>query len=67
VRWATYGGAPIAPVLARQIMERFPNARVGNGFGLTESTSIATLLPRGLLEQAGRHGADLRRPLAAHR
>jgi acyl-CoA synthetase (AMP-forming)/AMP-acid ligase II len=45
VRWATYGGAPIAPVLVRQIMERFPNARVGNGFGLTESTSIATLLP----------------------
>ena len=45
VRWATYGGAPIAPVLVRQIMERFPNAQVGNGFGLTESTSIATLLP----------------------
>jgi long-chain acyl-CoA synthetase len=45
VRWATYGGAPIAPALVRQIMERFPGALVGNGFGLTESTSIATLLP----------------------
>ncbi|MGH3276231.1 MAG: class I adenylate-forming enzyme family protein [Streptosporangiaceae bacterium] len=45
VRWATYGGAPISPALVRQIMERFPAAQVGNGFGLTESTSIATLLP----------------------
>jgi long-chain acyl-CoA synthetase len=45
VRWASYGGAPIAPALVAQIMERFPAARVGNGFGLTESTSIATMLP----------------------
>jgi long-chain acyl-CoA synthetase len=29
----------------RKIAERFPNARVGNGFGLTESTSISTFLP----------------------
>jgi acyl-CoA synthetase (AMP-forming)/AMP-acid ligase II len=47
VRWATYGGAPIAPALVRQIMERFPAAEVGNGFGLTESSSIATFLPHG--------------------
>src|SRR4051794_23198029 len=45
VRWVTYGGAPIAPELVRRIMEAFPNARVGNGFGLTESCSIATFLP----------------------
>jgi long-chain acyl-CoA synthetase len=45
VRWASYGGAPIAPDLVRRIMEGFPNARVGNGFGLTESSSIATFLP----------------------
>ena len=45
VRWASYGGAPIAPALVRRITEQFPNARVGNGFGLTESTSISTLLP----------------------
>jgi long-chain acyl-CoA synthetase len=45
VRWASYGGAPIAPALVRRISEHFPNARVGNGFGLTESTSISTLLP----------------------
>jgi long-chain acyl-CoA synthetase len=45
VRWASYGGAPIAPELVRRIMEAFPNARVGNGFGLTECSSIATFLP----------------------
>ena len=45
VRWASYGGAPIAPKLVHQIMQRFGNARVANGFGLTECTSIATLLP----------------------
>ncbi|HKG16179.1 MAG TPA: AMP-binding protein [Solirubrobacteraceae bacterium] len=45
VRWATYGGAPIAPELVRRIMEAFPNARVGNGFGLTETSSISTFLP----------------------
>jgi long-chain acyl-CoA synthetase len=40
-----YGGAPIAPSLVQRIQERFPNARVGNGFGLTETSSIATFLP----------------------
>src|SRR5689334_5299753 len=40
-----YGGAPIAPALVRRIQEAFPNARVGNGFGLTETSSIATFLP----------------------
>jgi long-chain acyl-CoA synthetase len=45
VKWASYGGAPIAPDLVRRIMEAFPNARVGNGFGLTECSSIATFLP----------------------
>jgi acyl-CoA synthetase (AMP-forming)/AMP-acid ligase II len=45
VRWCCYGGAPIAPELVRRIMQAFPNARVGNGFGLTECSSIATFLP----------------------
>ncbi len=45
VRWASYGGAPIAPALVHKIKERFDQARVGNGFGLTECTSIATFLP----------------------
>ena len=29
----------------RRIQDAFPNARVGNGFGLTETSSIATFLP----------------------
>src|SRR3954466_14312310 len=50
VRWVSYGGAPIAPELVRKIMEAFPSARVGNGFGLTECASIATFLPHEFAE-----------------
>jgi long-chain acyl-CoA synthetase len=45
IRWVSYGGAPIAPELVAKIMEAFPNARLGNGFGLTETSSVATFLP----------------------
>ena len=45
VRWLMYGGAPIAPDLVGRILKAFPNARVGNGFGLTETSSVATFLP----------------------
>ena len=46
VRWIMYGGAPIAPdLVVRAFSKRFPNARVGNGFGLTETSSVATFLP----------------------
>lgn len=45
VRWLSYGGAPIAPELVGRILQAFPNARVGNGFGLTETSSLATYLP----------------------
>ena len=45
VRWLTYGGAPTPPDLVARILEAFPNARVGNGFGLTESCSVSTFLP----------------------
>ncbi|HLJ27317.1 MAG TPA: AMP-binding protein [Candidatus Angelobacter sp.] len=41
----SYGGAPIAPDLVGRIIEAFPNARVANGFGLTECSSVATMLP----------------------
>ena len=45
VRWVTYGGAPTPPELVARIGEAFPNARLGNGFGLTETSSVATFLP----------------------
>jgi acyl-CoA synthetase (AMP-forming)/AMP-acid ligase II len=45
VRFATYGGAPIAPDLVQAIQRNFPSAQVGNGFGLSETSSISTFLP----------------------
>jgi long-chain acyl-CoA synthetase len=45
VSLVSYGGAPIAPALVRRIKEGFAGARVGNGFGLTETSSISTFLP----------------------
>ena len=45
VEHATYGGAPIAPSLVARIKHGFPKARVGNGFGLTETSSVSTFLP----------------------
>jgi acyl-CoA synthetase (AMP-forming)/AMP-acid ligase II len=45
VRFVSYGGAPIAPELVHRIQRAFPAARVGNGFGLTETASLSTYLP----------------------
>jgi long-chain acyl-CoA synthetase len=52
VRWVSYGGAPIAESLVQAIMEAFPGARVGNGFGLTETSSLTSFLPH---EEAAEH------------
>jgi long-chain acyl-CoA synthetase len=52
VRWVSYGGAPIAESLVYAIQEAFPNARVGNGFGLTETSSLTSFLPH---EEAAAH------------
>ncbi len=41
----SYGGSPISPALVSRLRERFPGAELGNGFGLTETSSIATFLP----------------------
>jgi long-chain acyl-CoA synthetase len=52
VRWVSYGGAPIAETLVHQIKQAFPSARVGNGFGLTETCSLTSYLPD---EEAAEH------------
>jgi long-chain acyl-CoA synthetase len=52
VRWVSYGGAPIAESLVQRIQDAFPNARVGNGFGLTETSSLTSFLPH---EEAAEH------------
>jgi acyl-CoA synthetase (AMP-forming)/AMP-acid ligase II len=56
VRWLGYGGAPIAPDLVGQIVEAFPNARVTNAFGLTETSGVATALPH---EEARLHPSSV--------
>jgi acyl-CoA synthetase (AMP-forming)/AMP-acid ligase II len=45
VKFVSYGGAPIAASAVHKIMEAFPHARVGNGFGLTETCSLTSYLP----------------------
>jgi long-chain acyl-CoA synthetase len=52
VRWVSYGGAPIAESLVHRLKLAFPNARVGNGFGLTETSSLTSFLPH---EEAEAH------------
>jgi long-chain acyl-CoA synthetase len=52
VRWVSYGGAPIAESLVQRIQKAFPDARVGNGFGLTETSSLTSFLPH---EEAAAH------------
>jgi acyl-CoA synthetase (AMP-forming)/AMP-acid ligase II len=52
VRWISYGGAPIAESLVHRLKEAFPQARVGNGFGLTETSSLTSFLPH---EEAETH------------
>jgi long-chain acyl-CoA synthetase len=39
-----YGGAPAPPELVRRIQEVFPDAAPGNGYGLTETSSVTTFL-----------------------
>jgi acyl-CoA synthetase (AMP-forming)/AMP-acid ligase II len=52
VRALSYGGAPIAPELVSRIVKAFPGARVGNGFGLTETSSVTSYLPHEYVEHA---------------
>ncbi len=45
VRWVGYGGAPTPPEQVREIVEAFPTARLGPGYGLTESGGSVCSLP----------------------
>jgi acyl-CoA synthetase (AMP-forming)/AMP-acid ligase II len=45
VRWVGYGGAPIAPSLVRSVKNAFGHATVFNGYGMTETASLMTVLP----------------------
>ena len=43
VKSVSYGGAPAAPELVRRIKQEFPKVSPGNGYGLTETSSVTTL------------------------
>ena len=45
IRWIGYGGAPIAPTLVEALQSAFPSARMFNGYGMTETASLLTVLP----------------------
>lgn len=59
VRALSYGGAPIAPDLVHRLQKAVPTARVGNGFGLTETSSVSTFLPH---EWAAEHADSVGLP-----
>jgi long-chain acyl-CoA synthetase len=42
VKNVSYGGAPAAPELVRRIQKAFPSGTAGNGYGLTETSSVTT-------------------------
>ena len=56
VRSVSYGGAPIAPDLVARLGKAFPQARLGNGFGLTETASVSTFLPHEFVAHANSVG-----------
>ncbi|MEO6793636.1 MAG: AMP-binding protein [Mycobacterium sp.] len=45
VRWVGYGGAPTAPALVRSLRDAFAAATVFNGYGMTETASLMSVLP----------------------
>ncbi|HEX7322145.1 MAG TPA: class I adenylate-forming enzyme family protein [Mycobacterium sp.] len=45
VRWVGYGGAPIAPSLVKSLQDTFDAGTVFNGYGMTETASLMTVLP----------------------
>ncbi|WP_229052560.1 class I adenylate-forming enzyme family protein [Aeromicrobium sp. Leaf350] len=44
VRWAVYGGAPVSPELVAMIADGFTGAVIANGFGMSETSSLATVI-----------------------
>jgi len=45
VRSVTYGGSPVHPELIAAMRAVFPRARLGTGYGMTETASFCTYLP----------------------
>ena len=52
VTWVSSGGSPLPAPLLREIQRAFPHAHGGDGYGLTECSSMATFIPH---DQAAAH------------
>lgn len=50
LRSCAYGGAPCSPDLGRRLRSALPQVRLGHGFGLTETSSVASFLPDELVD-----------------
>jgi long-chain acyl-CoA synthetase len=44
VRSVAYGGAPAPPELVRRIKEHFPHGNASNGYGLTETSAVTSMI-----------------------
>jgi long-chain acyl-CoA synthetase len=44
VRSVSYGGAPAPPELVRRIRQHFPVGQPGNGYGLTETSAVTSMI-----------------------
>ena len=60
LRLIGYSGAPMPIEAIEKLSQRFPNADLHNFYGLTETTSIASVLPA---ENALSHAASIGRPV----
>ncbi|HYF51850.1 MAG TPA: DUF952 domain-containing protein, partial [Planctomycetota bacterium] len=45
LRMICYSGAPMSPLTIKRLRELFPNVELHNFYGLTETTSVTTVLP----------------------
>ncbi|NPU82954.1 MAG: acyl--CoA ligase [Syntrophaceae bacterium] len=64
LKYIMQGGSPMPPELFKELFKDFPDARVGNGYGFTEGTSLGWLTLLGgdwdiLIKKAGSVGGTL--------
>ncbi|KAH8825181.1 phenylacetyl-CoA ligase [Flagelloscypha sp. PMI_526] len=57
VKWIMTGAAPLTEELNAQLVERFPQASVGQGYGMTESSTVVSMFsphrPQGIPGSSG--------------
>jgi long-chain acyl-CoA synthetase len=61
LRSLVYGGSPMAPEIIKRTREKLPGCRLGQGYGLTETSPLLTALPDE--DHCGRRMLSCGRPL----